>query len=131
MLVDWFLDPSIVETDTGVENRSPLLINTVGSLRNRPPADVAIRNLTLASDYVRTNSDLASMESANGAGRRAANAVLDRHGGRGRAQVWELREPAVFDPLKRQDRVRYQLGLPHPAVTQSLRGVTRRLGKRV
>ena len=132
MLVDWFLDPSIVETDTGVENRSPLLINTVGSLRNRPPADVAIRNLTLASDYVRTNSDLASMESANEAGRRAANAVLDRHGGRGRAQVWELREPAVFDPLKRQDRVRYQLGLPHPAeVTQSLRGVTRRLGKRV
>jgi uncharacterized protein with NAD-binding domain and iron-sulfur cluster len=132
MLVDWFLDPSIVETDTGVENRSPLLINTVGSLRKRPPADVGVENLTLASDYVRTNSDLASMESANEAGRRAANAILDRHGGRGRAQVWELREPAVFDPLKRQDRIRYRLGLPHPAeVTQSLRGVTRRLGERV
>ncbi|WP_226004947.1 hydroxysqualene dehydroxylase [Natrinema salinisoli] len=132
MLVDWFLDPSIVETDAGVENRSPLLINTVGSLRKRPPADVGVGNLTLASDYVRTNADLASMESANEAGRRAANAILDRHGGRGRAQVWELREPAVFDPLKRQDRVRYRLGLPHPAeVTQSLRGVTRRLGNRV
>ncbi|ELY84596.1 hydroxysqualene dehydroxylase [Natrinema altunense] len=132
MLVDWFLDPSIVETETGVENRSPLLINTVGSLRNRPPADVGVRNLTLASDYVRTNSDLASMESANEAGRRAANAVLDRRGGRGRAQIWDLREPAVFEPLKRQDRLRYRLGLPHPAaVTQSLRGVTRRLGERV
>ncbi|WP_226039978.1 FAD-dependent oxidoreductase [Natrinema sp. DC36] len=131
MLVDWFLDPSIVETENGVENRSPLLINTVGSLRRRPPADVGVRNLTLASDYVRTNSDLASMESANEAGRRAANAILDRHGGRDRAQVWELREPAVFEPFKRQDRVRYRLGLPHPAaVTQSLRGVTRRLGKR-
>ncbi|QCW04776.1 FAD-dependent oxidoreductase [Natrinema pallidum] len=132
MLVDWFLDPSIIETENGVENRSPLLINTVGSLRNRPPADVGVRNLTLASDYVRTNSDLASMESANEAGRRAANAVLDRRGGRGRAQIWELREPAVFEPLKRQDRLRYRLGLPHPAaVTQSLRGVTRRLGERV
>ncbi|ELY79203.1 hydroxysqualene dehydroxylase [Natrinema gari] len=132
MLVEWFLDPSIVETETGVENRSPLLINTVGSLRNRPPADVGVRNLTLASDYVRTNTDLASMESANEAGRRAANAVLDRRGGRGRARIWELREPAVFEPLKRQDRLRYRLGLPHPAaVTQSLRGVTRRLGERV
>ncbi|WP_222915235.1 FAD-dependent oxidoreductase [Natrinema sp. SYSU A 869] len=132
MLVDWFLDPSIVETDAGVENHSPLLINTVGSLRNRPPADVGVRNLTLASDYVRTNSDLASMESANEAGRRAANAILDRHGGRGRAQIWALREPAVFEPFKRQDRVRYRLGVPHPAaVTQSLRSVTRQLGKRV
>ncbi|SEQ83868.1 hydroxysqualene dehydroxylase [Natrinema salaciae] len=129
VLVDWFLDPSIVETEAGVENRSPLLINTVGSLRNRPPADVGVRNLTLASDYVRTNSDLASMESANEAGRRAANAILDRRGDRGsRARVWDLREPAVFEPFKRQDRVRYRLGLPHPAaVTQSLRGVTRRL----
>ncbi|MBZ6494831.1 hydroxysqualene dehydroxylase [Natrinema longum] len=132
MLVDWFLDPSIVETDTGVENRSPLLINTVGSLRNRPPADVSVRNLTLASDYVRTNSDLASMESANEAGRRAANAIFDRHGARGRAELWELKEPAVFEPFKGQDRLRYRLGLPHPAeVTQSLRGITSRLGKRV
>ncbi|MFA9503014.1 FAD-dependent oxidoreductase [Natrinema sp. H-ect1] len=140
-LVDWFLDPSIVESvasetqraDGGVENRSPLLINTVGSLRNRPPADVGVRNLALASDYVRTNSDLASMESANEAGRRAANAVLDRRGARcSRARVWDLEEPGVFEPFKRQDRVRYRLGLPHPAaVTQSLRGVTRRLGERI
>ncbi|UHQ95438.1 hydroxysqualene dehydroxylase [Haloterrigena alkaliphila] len=130
LLVDWFLDPAIVETDAGVANRSPLLINTVGSLRNRPPADVGVPNLTLASDYVRTNSDLASMESANEAGRRAANAVLDRRGVRGsRAQLWDLEEPAVFDPFKRQDRIRYRLGLPHPAaVTQSLRRVTRGLG---
>ncbi|WP_254762622.1 hydroxysqualene dehydroxylase [Natrinema marinum] len=132
-LVDWFLDPAIVETEGGVENRSPLLINTVGSLRNRPPADVAVENLTVASDYVRTNADLASMESANEAGRRAANAVLERRGVSGStARIWELAEPAVFEPFKRQDRVRYRLGLPHPgAVTQSIRGVTRRFGERV
>ncbi|MDS0476008.1 FAD-dependent oxidoreductase [Natrinema sp. 1APR25-10V2] len=133
LLVDWFLDPAIVETDGGVENRSPLLINTVGSLRNRPPADVAVENLTVASDYVRTNADLASMESANEAGRRAANAVLERRGVRGsQARIWELAEPAVFEPFKRQDRVRYRLGLPHPgAVTHSIRGVTRRFSGRV
>ncbi|QFU81986.1 hydroxysqualene dehydroxylase [Natronorubrum aibiense] len=129
MLVDWVLDPALVETDAGVENRSPLLINTVGSLRNRPPADPAIDNLTLASDYVRTNSDLASMESANEAGRRAANAILERHGRAPTVEVWDLEEPAVFEPFKRQDRVRYRLGMPHPgAVTQSVRGLTRRFG---
>ncbi|MEF8822252.1 MAG: FAD-dependent oxidoreductase, partial [Halovenus sp.] len=128
MLVDYFLDPAIVETDEGVENRSPLLINTVGSLKNRPPADVGIENLTLASDYVRTNSDLASMESANEAGRRAANAIFDRRGISERARIWELQEPSLFEPFKRQDRIRYRLGLPHPAeVTQSLRSVTSRL----
>jgi uncharacterized protein with NAD-binding domain and iron-sulfur cluster len=131
MLVDAFLDPAIVETGDGVENRSPLLVNTVGSLKYRPPADVGVPNLTLASDYVRTNTDLASMESANEAGRRAANAILERHGDHDRARLWELEEPAVFDSFKRQDRLRYRLGLPHPAAaTQSLRTIGRRfLGK--
>jgi len=132
MLVDYFLDPAIVETDGGVENRSPLLINTVGSLKNRPPADVGIENLTLAGDYVRTNSDLASMESANEAGRRAANAIFARHGIRDRAEIWELEEPAFLEPFKRQDRLRYRLGLPHPAeVTQSLRSFRSRIAEGV
>jgi len=69
------------------------------------------------------------MESANEAGRRAANAILGRrHSSPSRARVWELDEPAVFDPFKRQDRFRYRLGLPHPGeVTQSARSLTRRL----
>ncbi len=141
ILVDWFLDPSIVEIDPEqatpagdrVENHSPLLINTVGSLRNRPPADVAVSNLTIASEYVRTNSDLASMESADEAGRRVANAICDRHGLQGpRARIWELSEPAVFEPFKRHDRLRYRLGAPHPAaVTQSVRSATGRLAGRL
>lgn len=125
ILVDWFLDPGLIETEDGLENRSPLLINTVGSFRHRPPADTAVENLSLASDYVRTNTDLASMEAANEAGRRAATAVLERRrvsNRRPMPRVWDLEEPAVFDPFKRQDRVRYRLGLPHPAtVTQSFR----------
>ena len=142
VLVEWFLDPAIVETGADpdawpadgdvVENRSPLLINTVGSLRNRPPADVGVENLTLASDYVRTNADLASMESADEAGRRAANAIADRHGLPGTpARIWRLEEPAVFEPFKRQDRLRYRLGLSHPAeVTRSLRTVAGRIAGR-
>lgn len=128
LLVDWFLDPELTETATGVQNNAPLLINTVGSLKHRPPADPSIDNLTLASDYVRTNSDLASMESANEAGRRAANAILRRHGYTDTAAIWELSEPSVFDPFKKQDQIRYRLGLSHPAETiQSLRAVANRL----
>ncbi len=127
-LVDWFLDPAIIETETGVTNTSPLLINTVGSLKHRPSADPAVPNLTIAADYVRTNSDLASMESANEAGRRAANAIMNRHGGSS-ATIYPLKEPALFRPLKQQDRLRYRLGFPHPLeVTQSLRSARTKLG---
>ncbi len=127
-LVDWFLDPAIVETDNGVTNTSPLLINTTGSLKHRPSANPAVPNLYIAADYVRTNSDLASMESANEAGRRAANAIFAKHGG-SQANVYELQEPALFAPFKRQDELRYQLGLPHPlAVTQSLRKARAKFG---
>jgi uncharacterized protein with NAD-binding domain and iron-sulfur cluster len=128
MRIDHFLDPALEETENGVKNNSPLLINTVGSLKHRPSANVGIENLTLASDYVRTNSDLASMESANEAGRRAANAIIQKHGKGPRARIWELEEPDIFEPFKWQDRMRYRLGLPHPAeVSQSLRSVSNRL----
>lgn len=128
MRIDYFLDPAIEETEDGVKNSSPLLINTVGSLKHRPSANVGIDNLALASDYVRTNSDLASMESANEAGRRAANAIIRKHGMGRRARIWELEEPDIFEPFKWQDRMRYRFGLPHPAtITQSLRSVSNRL----
>ncbi|MFB6172092.1 MAG: FAD-dependent oxidoreductase [Haloarculaceae archaeon] len=129
LLVDWFLDPAIVETGDGVENRAPLLVNTVGSLAHRPAAATEAPNLALAADYVRTNADLASMESANEAGRRAANAVIERSGATADpAAVWELPEPAVFEPLRRQDAIRYRLGLPHPGeVSRSLQAWVRDL----
>ncbi|MFC3478385.1 hydroxysqualene dehydroxylase [Halobacterium litoreum] len=110
-----FLDPELRETEGGLANDSPLVINTVDSLRNRPEADTEAPNLAVAGDYVRVDTDLATMEAANEAGRRAANAVLDASPGRhSRCQVWGLEEPRVFDPLKRQDALRYRLGLPHP-----------------
>jgi uncharacterized protein with NAD-binding domain and iron-sulfur cluster len=114
-VVRWFLDPELEFGDEGVENDAPLLINTVGSLKHRPESATTCPNLTLAADFVRTNSDLASMESANEAGRRAANAIIQRTGvDAPSAKVWSLEEPRVFEPLQRQDEVAYRLGLPHP-----------------
>ena len=61
-------------------NHEPLLINTAGSWRYRPEAVTRIPNLFLAADYVRTNTDIATMESANEAARRAVNGILDAAG---------------------------------------------------
>jgi uncharacterized protein with NAD-binding domain and iron-sulfur cluster len=115
LVADWFLDPAIEHTDDGVRNREPLLINTAGSLRNRPAAATEARNLLLAADYVRTETDLACMESANEAARRATNAIVEREEAEvPTCDLWDLREPAVFEPLKRVDEVRHRLGRPHP-----------------
>lgn len=114
-VVDWFLDPAIDASGDEVTNDAPLLVNTVGSLRHRPSADPRAGNLFLAADYVRTNTDLASMESADEAARRAVRGVLTAEGSTARPpDVWSLPDPLVFEPMKAQDRVRYRLGLPHP-----------------
>jgi uncharacterized protein with NAD-binding domain and iron-sulfur cluster len=123
-IYDCVLDPAIVEGRDGMENTEPLLINTVGSLRNRPDAVTALPNLVLAADYVRTETDLATMESANEAARRAvggivADATLDASPPR----VWGLAEPRVFEPAKRQDELAVRLGLPHPGEAE--RGLRR------
>ena len=128
LVVDWLLDPELDHTGDGIENAAPLFINTVGSLRNRPPADPDLDRLYLAGDYVRTETDLATMESANEAGRRAANGVLRAAGRDPDVPTWGLNEPGFLAPLRRQDRRRYRLGLPHPGeIDASLRRMGRRL----
>jgi len=75
----WFLDPDIeYPNPTQAANLEPLLINTAGSLEYRPEAQVDLANLFLASDYVRTYTDLACLEAANEAARRAGNVCLPR-----------------------------------------------------
>lgn len=114
-VLDWLIDPELSFEDGDIENDSPLFINTVGSLQHRPEVTTEADNFLIASDYVRTNTDLASMESANEAARRAVNAVLASEGIRSEdCEVREFPEPSVFDPLKAQDRINYRLGLPHP-----------------
>jgi uncharacterized protein with NAD-binding domain and iron-sulfur cluster len=98
---------------TSKTNLEPLLVNLVNTWQLRPDAFTRIPNLFLASDYVRTNTDLATMEGANEAARRAVNAILDLTGDPApRCQIWELHEPEIFAPFRWHDRQRYQQGLP-------------------
>jgi uncharacterized protein with NAD-binding domain and iron-sulfur cluster len=57
-------------------NAEPLLVNLANSWDLRPDARTAIENLYLASDYLKTNTNLATMEAANEAARAATNAIL-------------------------------------------------------
>ena len=114
-VIGWFLDPSVTfEGGRPPHNEEPLLVNTVGSWESRPEAVTTIANLFLAADFVRTHTDVASMEAANEAARRAVNGVLAAAGATADAcPVWRLDEPAVFAPLRALDRLRFQRGMPH------------------
>jgi 15-cis-phytoene desaturase len=85
-------------------NHSRLLVHPPGSWAVRPEAATKIPNLVLAGDYVRTNTDLACMEGACEAARRAVNAILQRTGSQATpAVIWPLTEPAYFEPWKQFD----------------------------
>jgi uncharacterized protein with NAD-binding domain and iron-sulfur cluster len=109
-----FLDPDIVYPNpTAAENLEPLLVNTAGSWDNRPEATTAIENLVLASDYVRTHTDLATMEGANEAARRAVNGILERAGStQPRCPVWPLSEAEIFAPARALDRLLFAFHRP-------------------
>jgi hypothetical protein len=114
--VGWFLDPDIVfpNPEEVPANLEPLLINTAGSWAFRPEARTALPNFFLAGDYVRTHTDLATMEGANESARRAVNALLEAcDSAARRCMVWPLREPWVFAPLRWYDRWRFRRGKPH------------------
>ena len=99
-------------------NLEPLLVNTVHSWTLRPNANSNIQNLFLAADYVRTNTDLATMEGANEAARRAVNCIIDAAGNnQPYCKIWPLAEPWLFAPLKWYDLWRYNQGLPHSGKT--------------
>lgn len=114
-LVDWFLDPGIQFPNPGVvTNAEPLLINHVGSLALRPEAYTEIGNLFLASDYVRTYTDLATMEAANEAARRATNAILAVASiDAPPCEFWEFDVPRPMQHAQFLDRVRLKMGLPN------------------
>ncbi len=111
----WYLDPDIQEGPDGraMHNIEPLLVNYADTWRLRPEAVTAIPNLFLASDYVRTYTDIATMEGANEAARRAVNGILDASGSTAeRCRLWNLHEPEIFQPFREYDRARFNAGLP-------------------
>ena len=116
MIEHWYLDRDIkwVPEHKHNHDKEPLLVNTVNSWALRPDANTDIPNLFLASDYVRTNTDLATMEGANEAARRAVNCIIDADGNKtSYAKIYPLTEPWFFIPLKWYDEQRYQKGLPY------------------
>jgi 15-cis-phytoene desaturase len=119
MLHSWFLDPDIVtepNAKPGADREAdaePLLVNYVYSWQYRPNAYTRIPNLFLASDYVQTFTDLATMEGANEAARRAVNAIVDRSGADvDLCELWQLHEPDILGIWRKADQKRYDHGLP-------------------
>lgn len=93
-------------------NRSPLLVHPPSSWDYRPTAKTGIRNLMLASDYVRTDTILACMEGANEAARHAVRAILESDGRDASAcEVFKLEESPMFARAKEVDRLAYVTGL--------------------
>ncbi|GGV01414.1 phytoene dehydrogenase [Actinomadura cremea] len=111
----YFIDPAITGNGTPqVANDEPLLINRPGSWYHRPEATTALPNLFIASDYVRADINLATMEAANEAGRKAANAILDASGAGGdKAKLLEMYLPGEFQGFFDDDDARFTAGLPN------------------
>ena len=122
----------IKTTDTGTllplerpfktKNKEPLLVNQLNTWGIRPSATTAVRNMYMAADYVRTFTDLATMEGANEAARRAVNGIIEQlqadHPKNKKykklrlARIWNLHEPTIFFVLRWWDRRRFYQGKP-------------------
>jgi uncharacterized protein with NAD-binding domain and iron-sulfur cluster len=110
----WHLDDDL-DHSAGVPpiNSSKLLVHPPGSWAQRPEAATEIPNLVLAADYVRTHTNIASMEGACEAARRAVNAILERTGSRARpCEVLPLEEPS-FQAMRWLDQQLLDTGRPH------------------
>ena len=116
MLHSWFLDPGIqFDPSTGITagNLDPLLINGVDTWALRPTAQTRVSNLFLASDYVQTTTDLACMEGANEAARRAVNAILiAARSDQKPCGLWSMPEPDMLKEARERDLGRFRQGLP-------------------
>jgi uncharacterized protein with NAD-binding domain and iron-sulfur cluster len=114
MLVTWYLDRDIVfKRGYKTTNEEPLLVNKVNTWALRPEAYTGVPNFFLASDYVRTYTDLATMEGANEAARRAVNAILETSGiDKPLCKIWQLHEPDLLAVYRWYDKRRFKKGLP-------------------
>ncbi len=115
----WFLDPDIQRAAQNPHknvNLEPLLVNLINSWELRPLTNTKITNFLLAADYVKNNTDLATMEGANEAAKRAVNAILDLDASKERrCAIYPLHEFWYLRLLQAYDHYRYQRGLPWTA----------------
>lgn len=95
-----------------LSNKEPLLVNLVDSWSMRPNSYTNIPNLFLASDYVKTFTDLATMEGANEAARRAVNNIIKDCGSDAKlCKLWKLHTPWELEALQLIDQKHYNEGL--------------------
>jgi hypothetical protein len=108
------IDPNVVFNPLPTRNDAPLYINKVGSWARRPGNVTPAPNLFLASDYVRTDTNLATMEAANESARHAVQIILGASGVGGTCPAWTLPDPfkPELAPLRKLDCLRYGHGLP-------------------
>jgi uncharacterized protein with NAD-binding domain and iron-sulfur cluster len=123
LLHSFHLDADLDYADgTPPVNHSRLLVHPPGAWAIRPEAATRIPNLVLAGDYVRTHTDIASMEGACEAARRAVNVILQRAGSQERpAVVWPLTEAPEFEAWKRLDARLHAAGKEHLFVLLGIR----------
>jgi len=106
------LDNDLVFSNGTWFDYEPLMINTANSSLYRPNAFTEIPNLFLAADYVTTFADIADMDTANEAGRRASNAILNSEGRNDTATttgpIWPDGLP--FEAARELDKLLYESG---------------------
>lgn len=111
-LMDALLTVKQADKLTQLSNREPLLVNQVNTWTLRPNSYTGIPNLFLASDYVKTYTDLATMEGANEAARRAVNNMITVSGSDAPlCELWEFETPWVLSLLQIKDQSRFDKGL--------------------
>jgi 15-cis-phytoene desaturase len=109
-LHSWFFNTN---TQEKYEYAEPLYIDIINSWHLRPDAHTGIPNFFLAADYVRTNTQLATMEAANEAARRAVNSIISVSGVKAfPCKIWSFKEPFIFSFGRWYDNVRYKRGEP-------------------
>lgn len=103
-----YIDPAITVENGKLINKEPLLVNRRKGWRLRPTAATSIGNFFLAGDYVRTNTDLATMEAACEAAKQAVNGILDHASSSARrCAIYPLKRLAAFAILRYLDQKRY------------------------
>ncbi len=111
-IVQNLLTSSEFDSMQKLNNREPLLVNQTDTWCLRPNAFTAIANLFLAADYVKTNTDLATMEGANEAARRAVNNILKVSGSDAPlCEIWKYTQPSILGLFQDGDKNNYAKGL--------------------
>jgi len=106
-----FVDPAIQITGSGTQatNSEPLLVNRVNSYHLRPTSDTRVKNLFLAADYVKTHTDLATMEAANEAAKTAVNHILNSlNSNQARAKIHPFKRTKGLGWARAIDRVMFK-----------------------